>query len=407
MPIFSDRISSLAPSAIREILKVTQNPDVISFAAGNPSPETFPASRMSEIAANLFSHDHARALQYGISEGYEPLRLLTATRMKEKYNIGTADDEIAIVSGGQQGIELTAKIFANEHDVIACESPSFIGALNAFRSYNLELISIPLDSDGINLDVLEKKLQKGLRVKLFYIIPTFQNPTGIVTSIDKRIRLLELAEKYDFYIIEDSPYFELRYSGDDIPTIKSMDKTGRTIFVGSYSKTIAPGIRIGYVIAHKDIISKLIVAKQVSDVHTNLFFQMLVHEYIISTDYDEHIPRICALYRSKRDLMYECIRLHFPQTIKCELPDGGLFIWCSLPNKIDGTQACRMAAARKVAMVPGESFAVCAGEAASSFRLNFSLPSAEQIESGIELLGMTLKDCMKKSVSNPRFAKTN
>lgn len=393
---FSDRIKSLAPSAIREILKETQSADVISFAAGNPGAESFPVKEMAEISSEIYALSASSSLQYGISEGYTPLRINTSKRMKDKFNIGEDFDETIIVSGAQQGIELATKIFANLGDTIICETPSFIGALNAFRSYGVKLTGIPMQNDGIDVEALESALKTDKRVKLLYLIPTFQNPTGVTISLEKRKRLLELAEKYNFFIIEDSPYFELRYSGEDIPTIKSMDKNGRVIFVGSYSKTIAPGLRIGFVIARKEIIAKLTVAKQVSDVHTNLFFSKLISTYISKYDFDAHISYVCDIYRKKRDVMASAISKYFPGEVSAALPEGGLFFWATLPEGFDGSELCRRAAQKNVAVVPGASFLTNERESSPSIRLNFSLPSEEQIQRGIEILGSVVGEYISR-----------
>lgn len=384
---FADRIGTLAPSAIREILKVTQNPDVISFAAGNPAAESFPAAEIREISSELLSCHYASALQYGISEGYAPLRAQVSERMRTKYATGSDDDDLIIVSGGQQGIEMTAKIFCNAGDTVVCEGPSFVGALNAFRSYGLNLKGIPVMEDGIDIDALEAYLRQDQRVKLLYVIPTFQNPSGVTMSLAKRRRLLELAKQYDFLILEDSPYFELRYSGENVPTIKSLDDDGRVIFVGSFSKVIAPGIRVGFVIANRQVIAKLTVAKQVSDVHTNLFFQMVISEYLRRYDFDAHIASICKLYTQKRDAMLDAAQRFFPAEIRIHRPDGGLFIWCTMPDGSDSMKFCAIASKRLVAAVPGASFAADEHEISPSFRLNFSLPTEEQIYAGMKILG--------------------
>lgn len=389
---FADRIGTLAPSAIREILKVTQNPNVISFAAGNPAAESFPAKEMAEIAADLLANKYASALQYGISEGYAPLRAQLVERLRTKHATGTENDDLLIVSGGQQGIEMTAKILCNAGDTVVCEGPSFVGALNAFRSYGLKLKGIPVCEDGIDTEALEEYLKQDTRVRLLYVIPTFQNPTGITMSLAKRKRLVELAEQYDFLILEDSPYFELRYSGEVVPTIKSLDTTGRVIFVGSFSKIIAPGIRVGYVIADKQIISKLTVAKQVSDVHTNLFFQMVISEYMNRYDLDAHIEKIRAFYVVKRDAMLDAAKKYLPAEVTCGKPDGGLFIWCTMPNGANTMDFCGMASKRMVAAVPGASFAADESEISPSFRLNFSLPTEEQIDQGMQILGEAAAD---------------
>ncbi|MBQ3055046.1 MAG: PLP-dependent aminotransferase family protein [Oscillospiraceae bacterium] len=392
---FSERISTLQPSAIREILKVTQDPTVISFAAGNPAPESFPAAEMAEIAAEIFANDAASALQYGVSEGYNPLRTLTAKRMKEKYNVGRTFDDTLITSGGQQVIEMLTKVLVNEGDVILCEMPSFIGALNAFRSYNAKLIGIPMDDDGMDLEVLERTLQTTKNVKFIYTIPTFQNPSGHVMSLARRKKLLELAETYNVLILEDSPYFELRFAGEYVPPIKSLDETGRVIFSGSYSKVLSPGMRIGFCIAHKDLVAKLTVAKQVSDVHTNLFFQMIAARFLERHDLDAHIAKICTLYGSRAQLMCDLIDEKFDGKVRYVRPTGGLFLWCSLPDGYDAMDFCRKTGEKKVVAVPGSSFSVDEHEVTPTFRMNYSLPSEDQIRTGIDLMADVLKDYVK------------
>ena len=392
---FSERISTLQPSAIREILKVTQDPTVISFAAGNPAPESFPAAEMASIAAEIFANNAASALQYGVTEGYGPLKELTAKRMKEKYNVGRSFDDIIITSGGQQAIEMLTKSLVNEGDVILCEMPSFIGALNAFRSYNARLIGIPMDHDGMDMEVLERTLQTTQNVKFIYTIPTFQNPSGHVMSLERRKKLLELAQKYNVLILEDSPYFELRFAGEYIPPIKSMDETGCVLFSGSYSKVLAPGIRIGFAIAPKELISKLTVAKQVSDVHTNLFFQMIAAEYLKRYDLDAHIAKICNLYRTRAELMCDRIDEKFGGKVQYVRPTGGLFLWCSLPEGYDSMDFCRKTGEKKVVAVPGSSFSIDEREITPSFRMNYSLPSEEQICKGIDLMAEVLHDYVK------------
>ena len=392
---FADRISSLQPSAIREILKVTQDPSVISFAAGNPSPESFPVDDMARIAADLFKNHSATALQYGVSEGYGPLRELTAKRMKEKYGVGKSSDDLIITSGGQQVIEIAAKILVNEGDTVLCEAPSFVGALNAFRSYKANLVGIPMDEHGMDVDVLETMLKTQPNVKLIYTIPTFQNPSGCTMTLARRKRLLELAEQYNVMILEDSPYFELRYTGEDIQTIKSMDETGRVIFSGSFSKVLSPGMRIGFVCAHQDIIAKMTVCKQVSDVHTNLFFQMLCAEYLSQCDIDAHIASIRKLYFERMTVMADAMEQSFAGRARFQRPEGGLFLWCALPEGYDGMEFCRRAGQYKVAAVPGASFSVNEKEIVPTFRLNFSLADNDTIRRGIELMAQALADYVK------------
>ncbi|MBE6912258.1 MAG: PLP-dependent aminotransferase family protein [Ruminococcaceae bacterium] len=390
---FSNRISSLKPSAIREILKMPNDPDLISFAAGNPAPDSFPVDAMKKIAANIFETKAASALQYGVSEGYTPLRDITKERMGKKHNVFKEEtDDLIITSGGQQAIEMTAKILLNEGDSVICEDPAFVGALNALRSYGVNLVGVPVDNDGMLMNVLEEKLKTEKNIKLIYTIPTFQNPTGTTMSLSRRKKLLELAEKYDVMVLEDSPYFELRFRGEPVPTIKSLDEKGRVIFCGSYSKILSPGIRIGFACASKEIISKLTVAKQVSDVHTNLFFQMLAAEYLKENDIDEHIAKICDIYRVKLDKMLECIEKAFTKKVSFTRPEGGLFVSCTMPDGFDGAELTNRAKAAKVAIVPGCAFAADDTKIYPTFRLNFSLPSLDEIERGIDRLAKVLNE---------------
>ena len=389
---FATRIGGLKPSAIREILKVTQDPSVISFAAGNPAPDAFPVREMKEIADELFENRAAYALQYGVSEGYTPLREQTAARLRDKYGIGTPDDDLIIVSGGQQAMDLTAKCFLNEGDSIIVEDPSFIGSLNCFRSYGVNLIGVPMQADGIDVEALEQALKANRNVRLMYLIPTFQNPTGRVMSLEKRRRCLELARRYGVPIIEDNPYYELRYSGEYVPTLKSLDTDGLVIYAGSYSKVLAPGIRLGFVCANREVISRLVVVKQVSDVHTNLFFQMIASEYLARYSIDEHIAQVCDIYRAKRDAMARALREYCADTLRFEAPEGGLFLWCDVLSGRDGAELCRIAGARGVAAVPGAAFAIDPAEKLPSIRLNFSLPTFEQLDRGIRILGEAARE---------------
>lgn len=392
---FSNKIAELKPSAIREILKAPSTADTISFAAGNPAPESFPIKEMEKLATEIFSENPTMALQYGVTDGYTPLREVISNRNKEKFNIGKDFDETIIVSGGQQGIELACRIFCNEGDAIICENPTFIGALNAFRSNGAKPIGVPLSSDGIDTDALEKTILTTPGAKLLYVIPSFQNPSGITTSYENRIKIYEIAKKYGLIILEDNPYGELRFDGHDIPTIKSLDTDGIVIYCSTFSKILSAGMRVGYVCAPKQITSKMVVAKQTSDVHTNLFFQILAHKYMTQCDLDAHIKSIQAIYRHKCNLMLTAIKKNFPDCIKYTEPQGGLFIWCTLPDSIDATAFIKNAADRNVRIVPGITFNCDENAPSQSFRLNYSTPSDEQIERGIEILGELVREMMK------------
>lgn len=392
----SDKFKSLKPSAIREIFKSLGTPGSISFAAGNPNPNSFPVADMKRIADEIFEREPVTALQYGITEGYEPLRKLVSERLKRVYGIGTPDDDLIIVTGGQQGIELTCKVMCNEGDVVLCENPSFIGALNAFRSLGARLVGVPLDDDGINLEELENAIKSNPNAKFLYTIPTFQNPAGITTSLEKRNAVLALAEKYDILILEDNPYGDLRFTGEDVPTYKSMDKTGRVIYCGSFSKVLSAGMRIGFLCANSSLISKIVVAKQVEDVHTNVFFQMVCAKYIEQCDLEAHIVEIRELYRHKAGLMLDALEKNMPPEVSFTRPEGGIFLWCSLPEGLELSEFVAKAAAKNVFVVPGTAFAADPDAPCRSFRLNYSMPSDDEIERGVKILADIAKEMIGK-----------
>ena len=392
--IFSDALASLKPSAIREIFKSLSDPSIISFAAGNPSPLSFPSKDLGEIAADIFENHATAALQYSITEGYPALRTAVADRLSRIFGIGRAFDTTIITSGGQQGLELTCRALCNPGDVVLCENPSFIGALNAFRAVGAKTVGIPLHEDGIDPAALEKALAEYPNTKMIYLIPTFQNPAGITTSAEKRRAIYEIARRHSVVILEDNPYGELRFAGTDVPTIKSMDEDGIVVYCSSFSKILSAGMRVGFVCAPDKLVQKMVVAKQCEDVHTNILFQMLCHRYMTEKDMDGHIAGIRALYRDKCNLMLDCLDAHMPKEIHYTRPEGGLFIWCTLPDSILMNDFVKRAIERKVAVVPGTAFN-CDTEAPSqSFRLNYSTPSDEDIRRGIEILGNLAKEML-------------
>lgn len=391
--IFSDKVSGLQASAIREILKFTADPEVISFAAGNPAPEAFPVEAINEISAKLLKEDPILALQYSITEGYKPLRDILKNNMARVGNFSSDIDDLIITSGAQQANELSCKVLLNEGDTLICEAPSFIGSLNSFKSYHVNLVGVELEEDGINIEKLEEAIKLNKNVKLLYLIPNFQNPTGLTMSYEKRVKVLELARKYDFVILEDNPYGDLRFAGEDIPTIKSMDTDGHVVYTGSFSKVLAPGLRVGYVSAPKDIIQKIVVCKQVSDVHSNIWAQAVCYEFMTKYDFDTHIKGLKEIYRKKCNLMLEMIEKNFSSKIKYTKPQGGLFIWCTLPEGNDMMGFCSKAVQEyKIAVVPGNAFMVSEDDTTYSFRINFSTPTDEQIIKGCEILGKLSKD---------------
>lgn len=392
---FADRINNLKPSAIREILK-NSDPNVISLAAGNPAVESFPVTEMQEIANRIFNEQAGIAFQYGITEGYPKLRELLRKRLSEKFHMGTENDELLVVSGGQQAIDLATKVLCNEGDVVVSENPSFIGALNTFRSYAAVLKGVDVLDDGMDLEKLEETFKSNRNVKMLYIIPSFQNPLGTCTSLEKRRAIYDLCVKYGVVILEDNPYGELRFDGEDIPTLKSMDTEGIVIYCGSMSKVMSAGIRVGFVLAPKEIAAKMTVGKQASDVHTNQFFQMLIADFMEHYDFDAHIAKIRALYKHKSGLMLDAIREYFPKEVKYTTPQGGLFLWCTLPEGADMLEFVQFAKTKGVAVVPGIAFNVEEGTPSRCFRLNYSTPTDEKVVEGTKILGLALQEFLKK-----------
>lgn len=386
---FSERIKTIKASAIREIFKLTADPAVISFAAGNPSPDAFPVESVREITADILQNEPVEALQYNITEGYLPLRnYVKETLLPAIGSFNPERDDAIIVTGGQQGIDLTCKVLCNEGDTVLCENPSFVGALNAIKAYNTNLVGIDLDGDGVNLEQLEKALKTEKNVKIFYTIPTFQNPSGITATLEKRKAVYELCKKYGVLILEDNPYGALRFEGEDVPTIKSLDTDGIVIYAGSFSKVLSPGIRVGFLSLPKEICAKVVVAKQVNDVHTNILAQMIAYNFVTKYNFDAHLERLRALYRRKCAFMLEQMDKYFDPRVTFTRPQGGLFLWATLPEDVDMMQFTRDAVAKKVAVVPGSAFLPHEETMIShSFRLNFSMPSEEQIETGIKILG--------------------
>lgn len=396
---FSDKIAGLKPSAIREMFKNVTDPNIISFAAGNPSPESFPVDELARLSADIFATASTAALQYSVTDGYAPLRRAVAERVKKKFGIGcsvaagdTYDDTTIIVSGGQQGIELACKVLCNEGDAVICENPTFVGGLNAFRSCGARTVGVPLCEDGIDTDALEAAVIATPNVRMMYLIPTFQNPAGTTTSLEKRIKIYEIAKKYGIIIFEDNPYGELRFAGNEIPTLKSMDTEGLVIYCSSFSKILSAGMRVGYVTAPDAIAQKMVVAKQSEDVHTNIFFQMLCYRYMTECDLDAHIYSIRAIYRRKCNLMLDALDNALPRSWHFTRPEGGLFIWCTLPEGIAMEDVVRCALEKQVAVVPGTTFNCDPDAPSACFRLNYSTPTDEQIIEGCRRLGETAKE---------------
>ena len=391
---FSDKVKHLEASSIREIFKLLAKPGIISFAGGAPDPNLFPKKEFAEIAKEILEREGNTALQYGITEGYAPLRTWVKERLM-KQGILKEDENVIIVSGGQQGIDLCSKSLINPGDGVICEEPSFIGGLNCFRSYNAELFGVPVQSDGLDTEKLEELLKEHKNIKLLYTISTFQNPSGITISMEKRKKILELADKYDILIYEDNPYGELRFTGEEIPTLKSMDKSGRVIYFGSFSKILAPGMRLGFTSAPEALLERMIICKQTQDVHTNVLSQMIAYKFLTTTSIDEHIAKLRAAYGKKCKLMMECMDKYFPKTVTHTCPEGGLFLYCTMPDGYDSKELMKKALERNVAFVPGTSCMIDDKATYSTFRMNYSTASEADIEEGIKALGEVLHEYLK------------
>lgn len=391
---FSDKVKHLEASSIREIFKLLAKPGIISFAGGAPDPNLFPKKEFSEIAKEILETEGNVALQYGITEGYAPLRAWVKERLLSQGVLKDTDDVI-IVSGGQQGIDLCSKSLINPGDGVICEEPSFIGGLNCFRSYNAELFGVPVEEDGLDTEKLEELLKTHKNIKLLYTIATFQNPSGITMSLEKRKKVLELAEKYDILIYEDNPYGDLRFSGEEIPTIKSLDTSGRVIYFGSFSKILAPGMRLGFTSAKEELLERMIISKQTQDVHTNVLSQMIAYKFVSKYSIDEHIKKLREAYGKKCRLMMDAMDKYFPESVKHTCPEGGLFLYCTMPDGFDSKELMKKALDRNVAFVPGTSCMIDDKATYPTFRMNYSTASEEDIEKGIKALGEVLHDYME------------
>ena len=387
----SEKFASLKPSAVREILKVTNEPGMIAFAGGSPDTAAFPCEEVKNITAQILNEDPVSALVYGVSEGYEPLRQTVKKWLKKRSNIGTDDDVVIITAGGTQVMDITTRVLTSQGDTVICEEPSFIGSLNCFRSHGCKLAGVPIDSDGMNMEALERVIKENPNAKFIYTIPNFQNPGGTTMSLEKRRKMYQLALENDLVILEDDPYGNLRVAGQDVPAIKSFDTEGIVFYAGSFSKILAPGIRVAYAVIPKKAAGAFTIGKQVSDVHTGVLNQMIVSRWFDEYDVDEHIVEIRKIYRRKLDLMCDCLDKYCAGFITYVRPQGGLFIWAKLPDNVDMLKYVSALLDRKVAVVPGSAFIMDDTAPCSYIRLNFSTPSDDDIVKGVEIMGEVAK----------------
>jgi len=382
----SERMLSMQPSAIREILKMTADPSLISFAAGNPAQEAFPVDEVAQITQDIMNESPIAALQYSLSEGYPLLREELKRFLQDRYSIGSENDDLIVVSGAQQVMDFACKVLCNEGDTIITEAPTFVGALNTFRSYQVNIVGVDMDEDGINIEKLEHALRTQKNVRMIYLIPTFQNPTGRTMSLAKRQACYELAKKYNVPILEDNPYGETRFSGEALPDIKSLDDQGLVIYAGTFSKILSPGLRVGFVMAPHEIISKMVVAKQCNDVHTSILSQMICHRFMTEYDFYAHLDRLKVVYGKKSGIMLEQLDRLLAGKLLYTRPEGGLFVWGELPEGVDMLKFVSTLIEHKLAVVPGNAFMINSADKTQAFRMNFSTPSDEQLVRGVEIM---------------------
>ncbi len=383
---FAHRMSKTPRSFVREILKVTENPEIISFGGGLPNPQSFPVEAISKAVNQLLTESGSDALQYSTTEGYEPLREYIAQRYSSQ-GLNVTADEILITNGSQQCLDLVGKVFVDKNDKIILEKPTYLAAIQAFSLYEPEFKSVTLQEDGVDLDALEDILSNE-DVKLFYAVTSFHNPTGITYSKRKREKLAKLLKKYETVFIEDNPYGEIRFMGDFIPPVKSCLDEG--ILFGSFSKIVSPGMRLGWIVAPEDVMDKLIIAKQASDLHSNYFTQRVVYQYLKTNPVDEHIQKIRNLYKNQRNLMIRMMEKYFPPEVEYTQPEGGMFLWVTLPPGTSSMELFDMAIEENVAFVPGQAF-YADGSGENTMRLNFTNSDDKSIEEGIKRLGIAIE----------------
>jgi 2-aminoadipate transaminase len=393
---YAQRTKSVKSSIIRELLKLTQRPEVISFAGGLPAPEVFPVARFQEACQRVLATQATVALQYGPTEGYRPLRELIVAQMA-RYGIIATIDNVLITSGSQQALDLIAKLLINRGDRILVESPTYLGALQAFDLMGAEYVTVPVDRDGLQTSEMEQALRSG--PKFMYILPNFQNPGGVTLSRKRRDELVLLSDKYGIPIIEDDPYGQLRYEGEHITPLVVLDRTnlardngyklGNVIYLSTFSKVLAPGLRVAWIVAPPDVIAKLVQLKQSTDLHTSTFTQMVTYEAARDGFIDEHVKLIRATYKVRRDAMLEALNDFFPPEVSWTHPHGGLFLWVTMPPDVDSSRLLDLALRQNVAFVPGEPF-FPNGDTGSHMRLNFSNAQPEMIREGIRRLSIAV-----------------
>ncbi len=393
---FARRMEALKASEIREILKVTQRPEVISFAGGLPAPELFPVRRLAAATQEVFEEEGTRALQYSTTEGHPPLRRKIAERMSASWGAQVTPEQVLVTSGSQQGLDLTGKLFLDEGDVVLCESPTYLGALSAWNVMRPRWVEVATDDDGMDPAALESKLRAHPNAKAIYVIPTFQNPSGRTWSLERRRRFMEVVERHDVWVVEDNPYGELRLEGESVPSLKSFDTKGRVVALGTFSKVFCPGLRIAWVAADLSVIEKLVILKQGADLQTATLSQLQVNRYLEENDLDADIAKIIPVYRERRDAMLSALEQEMPPGVRWTRPQGGLFLWMTLPANLNARTLLDECVRQNVAFVPGGAFFPNGGNE-NTLRLNYSNMPIERIREGVKRLAASVAKEMERA----------
>lgn len=391
---FSKRVPADGTDAVGAILKAAADPKIISFAGGLPAPELFPVEGMKEATDKVYAEHGQQALQYGAAKGVTELRELILKRVKEKENVDAKLENVMVTTGSEQAIDLVGKAFVNPGDTVLVEEPTYLCALDVFRSYGANFVSVPMDDDGMKMDALEEALKAHPETALVYIVPNFQNPTGRTMPAERRKKFAELAAKYDVPVLEDNPYGDIRFAGEHVPSVKSFDHAGKVFYMSTFSKILAPGFRLGWLVADPKVIEKLTVLKQSADLHTDNLVQYVVTEFFKENDVDAHVKEISDLYGKRKQLMIDGIKKYFPKDVKYTDPEGGMFLWVEVPGVTDTVELFKQCLEHNVAFVPGDPF--FAGKPQpGTFRLNYSNMQEDQIEVGLKRLGEALSQALE------------
>ena len=392
---YSKRVPADGTDAVGTILKAAADPQIISFAGGLPAPELFPVKEMREAVDRVFAKHGQEAMQYGAAKGVTALRKLIQKHVKDKEDVDAELENVLVTTGSEQVLDLVGKAFVDPGDTVLVEQPTYLCALDVFKTYGANFAGVEMDEQGMKMDALEEALKSHPNTKLIYTVPNFQNPTGRTMALERRKQLAELAAKYDVYVLEDNPYGEIRFAGQHVPAVKSFDQTGHVFYMSTFSKTLAPGFRLGWLVADEDVVNKLTVLKQSADLHTDNLAQYAVVEFLQNNDLDAHVKEISDLYGKRRQLMVDGIKKYFPAGVKYTDPEGGMFLWVEVPGVDDTVALFKECLKHNVAFVPGDPFFAGAAQP-GTFRLNYSNAQGDKITAGMKQLGAALQDAVAK-----------